>query len=205
MKRDALLSLIAETGYNVGYGAKKHFSTYDIVEKMPGWVSLFSASAGIFALFIPYLEQKWIAAAFIVISIGSASILLYDQEKSKYADAGSKLTAKFHELRLLYHAVKEQPDGIDLPAFEKQHQDIQEQALKIGVSKQIFMSDWYAHYKFFWQGQTKWMDEQLHFKLFRDKMPLGMIVTLVLAVITLLWFIFTRVPFLLNEFCKGIG
>ena len=205
MKKDALLGLIAETAYNVGYGAKKHFATYDIVEKMPGWVSLFSAAAGIFALFMPYLEQKWIAAAFIVISIGTVNILLYDKEKLKYSEAGSELTARFHDLRLLYHVVKEQPDGIDLLAFEQQHQDIQEQALKIGVPKQIFLSDWYAHYKFFWQGQTQWMDEQLHFKLFRDKMPLGMIATLVLVVLALLWFIFIRVPFLMTPFCKAIA
>ncbi|MDN8617142.1 SLATT domain-containing protein [Variovorax ginsengisoli] len=205
MKKDALLALIAETGYNVGYGAKKHFATYDIVEKLPGWVALFSAAAGILALFIPYMEQKWIAAFFIVISIGTAAILLYDRDKAKYADAGSQLTARFHELRLLYQAVKEQPDGVDLPSFEKQHKDIQDQALQIPISKQIFMSDWYAHYKFFWQGQTKWMDEQIHFKLFRDKMPLGMIVALFAGVLALIWLAFSSTPIFVSSFCKAIA
>ena len=35
MDKNTLLKMIAETGYNVGFGAKKHFATYDIVEKAP--------------------------------------------------------------------------------------------------------------------------------------------------------------------------
>jgi hypothetical protein len=202
MKKAPLLLLIAETGYNVGYGAKKHFATYDIIEKLPGWVALFSAAVGIFALFVPFLEQKWISAAFIVIAIGSASILLYDKDKAKYAEAGSALTARFHELRMLYQAVNEQPDATDLPDCEAQHKAIQEEALKVGVSKQIFLSDWYAHYKFFWQGQTKWMDEQLHFKLFRDKLPLGMTAVLAAVAIAFAWLAFKNTPVLVAQFCK---
>ncbi|MDM0116685.1 SLATT domain-containing protein [Variovorax sp. J22R133] len=205
MKKDALLALIAETAYNVGYGAKKHFATYDIVEKLPGWVALFSAAAGIFALFIPSMEQKWMAAFFIVISIGTATIVIYDRDKSKYAEAGTQLTTRFHELRMLYQAVKEQPDGVDLPTFEKQHKDIQNQALQIPISKQIFMSDWYAHYKFFWQGQTNWIDEQLHFKLFRDKIPLGMIFVLCSGFVVLIWFLFISAPALVSSLCKVVG
>ena len=35
MKKE-LLQQIARTAYNVGFGAKKHFATYDMVEKLPG-------------------------------------------------------------------------------------------------------------------------------------------------------------------------
>lgn len=205
MKKETLLRLIAESGYNIGYAAKKHLATYDIVEKMPGWVSLFAAAVGIWALFIPYFEQKWIAAAFIVIAIGASSIALYDSEKAKYAEAGGLLTAKFHELRMLYQKVKEQPDGADLPDLEKRHEDIQNAALGLGVPKQIFMSDWYAHYKFFWQGQTQWMDEQLHFRLFRDMMPLGMIVTFAATILVALWYLSTRFTGLWAAMCKGVA
>lgn len=34
MRRDDLLKHIADTGYNVGFGAKKHFATYDITDKV---------------------------------------------------------------------------------------------------------------------------------------------------------------------------
>ena len=36
MKKDLFLREIAESGYNIGYAAKKQFATYDIVEKAPG-------------------------------------------------------------------------------------------------------------------------------------------------------------------------
>jgi hypothetical protein len=181
MQRETLLKLIAETAYNAGYGAKKHFATYDIIEKLPGWVALLSAAAAILALFIPALEAKWVSATFIIISIGAGNILLYDRDKTKYAEVGTVLTERFHELRVLYHEVKSQPDGIDLPDHAKRHADIQAAVLKTNVAKQIFLSDWYAHYKFFWQQQTGWVDEQLKFTLFRDKLPLSFTTAVILA------------------------
>lgn len=181
MQRDALLKLIAETAYNVGYGAKKHFATYDIIEKLPGWVAFISGAAAILALFIPAFEAKWVSATFIIISFGTGNILLYDRDKSKYADIGNALTERFHELRVLYQEVKTQQPGIDLPAYTQRHAEIQANALKSGMAKQIFLSDWYAHYKFFWQQQIGWLDEQLNFTLIRDKLPLSFTAFLILA------------------------
>ena len=189
MQKEALLKLIAETAYNAGYGAKKHFATYDIIEKLPGWVAFLSATAAILALFIPAFEAKWVSATFIIISAGTANILLYDREKSKYAEVGSALTERFHELRVLYYEVKPMPDGTDLPNHAERHATIQEKVLKTNVVKQIFLSDWYAHYKFFWQQQTGWLDEQLKFTLLRDKLPLSFTVAIILACFgALIWF-----------------
>lgn len=184
MNQDALLRLIAETGYNVGYAAKKHLATYDIVEKIPGWIGLVSIAAGIYALIVPALEQKPVAAAFIVIGIAALFINFYLADKDKYAKAGGELTAKFHELRMLYQTVKSQPTNANLDAFVAEHNKIQSDVLVIGVAKQIFLSDWYAHYKFFWQAQTDWIDEQLHFRFFRDKVPLSLTVTVVAVGLT---------------------
>jgi hypothetical protein len=204
MKKEPLLLLIAETGYNVGYGAKKHFATLDIVEKLPGWVTLFSAAAVIFSLFVPELEKKWITAAFAVISFSMGAVLLYDRDKTKYAEAGSQLTEKFHDLRMLYQAVKCEPDGAELPTHTQQHEAIQAAALKIGLPRHIFLSDWYAHYKFFWQLQTKWMDEQLHFKLIRDKLPLGFTATVLVLIVVGLAVLVATTPSLIEAICKGM-
>ncbi len=38
-KQTALLQ-IARTGYDVGFGSKKHFASYDLIEKAPGWLGL---------------------------------------------------------------------------------------------------------------------------------------------------------------------
>lgn len=178
MTKDGLLKMIAESGYNVGYAAKKHLATFDIVEKVPGWLALLSIAAGIGALFIPELEQKFVSATFLILGVASLFINFYMQDKDKYAKAGDSLTGKFHELRALYQHVKAEPDTADMSAFAATHDRIQVEALSFGIPKQIFLSDWYAHYKFYWQAQTGWMDEQLHFKFWRDKMPLGLIVCL---------------------------
>lgn len=183
MNQNSLLHLIAETGYNVGYAAKKHLATFDMVEKVPGWIGLFSLAAGIYALFVPVLDQKPVAATFIVIGVASMFINFYTAEKDRYAKVGSDLTGKFHELRLLYQAVKSQPANVDLDQFVEQHNQILASALSLGIPKQIFLSDWYAHYKFFWQAQTEWMNEQLQFKLIRDKLPLSFTCVMLLAVI----------------------
>lgn len=179
IQKEALLILIAETAYNAGYGAKKHFATYDIIEKLPGWVTFISGAAAILALFVPALEAKWVSAAFIIISVGTGNILLYDRDKQKYAETGTALTEIFHELRVLYQEVKTQPDGTDFLEHTERHAAIQARALKENVSKQIFLSDWYAHYKFFWQQQTGWLDEQLNFTLLRDKVPLSFTVVII--------------------------
>ncbi|WP_310614538.1 SLATT domain-containing protein [Limnohabitans sp.] len=198
MQKETLLKLIAETAYNAGYGAKKHFATYDIIEKLPGWVALISAAAAILALFIPAFEAKWVSATFIIISIGAGNILLYDRDKTKYVEVGTALTERFHELRVLYHEVKTQPDGINLPDHANRHVNIQVAVLKTNVAKQIFLSDWYAHYKFFWQQQTGWVDEQLNFTLFRDKLPLSFTVAVILASVGMVgWFISGQVTSLL--------
>lgn len=181
MTKDGLLETIAGSGYNIGYAAKKHLATFDIVEKVPGWLALLSIVAGIGGLFIPALEQKVVSAAFLALGVASLFINFYMQDKDKYAKAGDRLTGKFHELRALYQQVKAEPDTADFAAFVARHDQIQVDALSFGIPKQIFLSDWYAHYKFFWQAQTGWMDEQLRFKFWRDKMPLGL--TLCLATV----------------------
>ena len=200
MQKETLLKLIAETAYNTGYGAKKHFATYDIIEKLPGWLVLLSTAAAIFALFIPTFEAKWVSATFIIISIGAGNILLYDRDKSKYAEVGAALTGRFNELRVLYHEVKTQPAGTDLPDHAKRHAAIQEAVLHTNVAKQIFLSDWYAHYKFFGQQQTGWVDEQLKFTLFRDKFPLSFTTTTLLALLGIIgWLVSGRATALLCQ------
>lgn len=47
MNKENLLKLIAESGYNLGYGAKKHFATFDLIEKLPGWLGFLAFAVGI--------------------------------------------------------------------------------------------------------------------------------------------------------------
>lgn len=172
MKKDQLLKSIAETAYNVGFGGRKHWATYDIVDKVPGLIGFLSTAFGIFALIYDKLSEKSLSAAFIVFGLIALYITFYEPNKSKYAESANKLTTLFNALRDLYRTVQSHPnDDIDL-YIDRLHL-IEKDYYATCISKQILFSDWYAHYKFFWQYQIDWLDEQKKFKLFRDKLPLS--------------------------------
>ncbi|WP_321158244.1 SLATT domain-containing protein, partial [Providencia stuartii] len=74
MQKDDLLTHIASAGYNVGFGAKKTFATFDIVSKIPGWIGIISLAVSILGLYMDEMSSKHIAAIFIILSIGSLYI-----------------------------------------------------------------------------------------------------------------------------------
>ena len=172
MKKDQLLKSIAEAAYNVGFGGRKHWATYDIVDKVPGLIGFLSTAFGIFALIYDKLSEKSLSAAFIVFGLIGLYITFYEPNKSKYAESANKLTALFNALRDLYRTVQSHPND-DVDHYIDQLHLIEKSYYDTCISKQILFSDWYAHYKFFWQYQIDWVDEQKKFKLFRDKLPLS--------------------------------
>jgi hypothetical protein len=97
-------------------------------------------------------------------------ISLYDSKKDSYVQNGNLLIDLFNELKTLYRKVKSSTN----PTNEhlEQLSLIEQRYTKISNSHQILFSNWCAHYKFFWEHQIDWIDEQLNFKFFRDKIPL---------------------------------
>ena len=181
MNKDDLLKHIAETAYNVGFGAKKHFATYDIVAKAPGWISLISLAFGIYALVFDELNTKFISATFIILGVAGMYITFYDAKKTDYINSGVALTDHFNELKRLYGLVKSSTGSLD-PHIQKL-EEIERQYTQVGSSHQIALSNWYAHYKFFWEQQIGWIDEQLKFSFFRDKVPLSLWFTILILII----------------------
>ena len=179
MNNDEFLKIIATTAYNVGFGAKKHFATYDIVSKAPGAISFFSMAFGIYALAFDALSVKFLSASFIVLGIIGLYISFYDSKKDEYENAGIELTQLFNKLHRLYRQSKN-ADQETLAQYEQELSEIETSYYDKAISKQIMFSDWYAHHKFFWQQQIEWIDEQKHFKFLRDKVPLSLIATVVI-------------------------
>jgi len=196
MNRYDLLRLIADTAYNIGFGAKKHFATFDIVTKVPGLMRIFSIAVGIYSLALDGLSSRFLSASFIILGITSLYISFYDSQKDKYEEAGVALIQLFNELKKLYFHVKETGDDVLPESIEKLTQ-IESKYYQLSMSKQILFSDWYTHYKFFWQHQIDWVDEQKHFKLFRDKIPLTFLIAVLFSSIALAWWILISgaVPF----------
>jgi len=181
--RDLLLRTIAETGYNVIFGAKKTFATFDIVGKVPGWIGFGSFIIGTFALFTESLAEK-VPSALLLIA-GVAALYFATYPTSEYEAAGKKLIGLHNRLRDLYRAVQ---GGGDIASARSELSQIESEYYTITVSRQIFLSDWYAHFKLFAQSQYGWMDEQLKFT-WKDKIPLTariVAVAMILAVVLLL-------------------
>jgi hypothetical protein len=174
---------VATSGYNIGYAAKKHLATYDIVEKAPGWISVITLGFGVFQLVFSSLENHTLAATLVVIGISALYFNAYQEKRMEYERVGFRLTSLFTELRRIYFDVKSSRDSEELERLESEYKEILEESQRVGISKQIFLSDWYAHYKFFWQAQTDWLDEQLKFRLLRDKIPLSLTVTIIILVV----------------------
>lgn len=190
MNRADLLKCIAETGYNVGFGAKKHFATYDLVEKSPGWISFISIAFGIYSLAFKELSTSFLSASFTVLGVVGLYVSMYDAKKSDYEKAGVELTKIYNQLRALYYSVQSKSDSNDLTNLISEYQQLESQYYSVGLSKQILFSDWYAHYKFFWQHQIEWVDEQKNFSFFRDKVPLSFYMFLVVLIVMAICFIY---------------
>ena len=188
MNKDLLLKDVAESGYNIGYAAKKHLATYDIVEKAPGWISILSFAFGVLALVVPQLDNQVLAALLLVIAYAVFYFNSYQDGRGKYASVGSQLTTHFTSLRTLYYEIESRPETADFGDLKDKYRAILDDSQSIGISKQIFLSDWYAHYKFFWQAERSWLEEKRPFTFWRDKIPLSATVTgIFLLIAALVW------------------
>ena len=200
MTKDEFLKSVAEAGYNVGFGAKKHFATYDIVEKIPGLINFFSMAFGIYALVCKQLSNDILSASLVVLGIISMYISYYDPKKLEYEQSGIKLTQIYNNLALLYRKAKSGNDA-DVPILLSELALLQSQYYTVSQTKQILFSDWYAHYKFFWQHQIEWVDEQKRFSLFRDKIPLSFYFFCVVFLIVLISYHYEKI----SNFCIAIS
>lgn len=181
MTQEQMLKIIARHGYNVGFGAKKNFATYDLICKAPGWISFISLAVGIFALIIPELATSKISALLIIFGVITLYIQLYDSEKQKYATTGDAQTKIFNKLELIYRSVKSDADA-DYTSTQDSVGQLMDQFYDTTISKQIFGSNWYAHYKFFNEFEKRWVEDELNLTL-KDKVPFSFCLFLVLIVI----------------------
>lgn len=195
MSKEDLLKQIAQNAYNIGFGVKKHFATFDMIEKLPGILNFLSISIGIFALFIDSLNVKHISAILIVFGIIGIYISKYDDKKNEYDSIGARYLNSFDELKTLYFSVKASSSS-DFSTEISRLTEIKRDFNENSISKQMIISDWYAHYKFFWQSATdiKWIEEELTLTKFKDKIPLSLTISIVITIIAICYF-------LANNFC----
>ena len=185
MNKDLLLRSLAENGYNVSFGARKNFATYDIVEKMPGWISLIGLIIGVLQIYADdFKYNNLISLILICVSIIGLQISIYNSDKERYRVHGEKLIQLHNQLRDLYYEVKSS-NKQDFQDEKNRMDQIMNAFYSNNISKQIAFSDWYAHYKFFFQSQHEWINQEKRFT-WRDKIPVSFrffILTLIAIVV----------------------
>lgn len=186
MNKESLLKEIATNGYNVGFGAKKNFASYDILIKLPSWVGFISLSIGILQLGYDSLGgNKELSAFLIIISVAIMYLNCFNAKIDDFNEEGIRLTKIFNSLRLLYFKVKDS-DNEDYNTESNELSEILNEYYSKSITKQVFMSQWYAHYKFFYELQIDWVDEQLNFKFIKDKVPASIKIIVSTTIIAIL-------------------
>ena len=66
---------------------------------------------------------------------------------------------------------------------------IEDEFYRERFSKQVYLSDWVAHYKFFFQYQSDWVVKELNLKFFKDKIPSSFKLILLIFIVFCITFI----------------
>lgn len=181
MEKNNLLKHIAETGYNVGYSAKLHFASFEMIEKLPGLISFLSTAFGMYALAFAQLSTKFMSCTLLVLGLVGLYITMKNGEKANYEEKGKLLTDLFNELKHLLAEAEQ--TSTDSSGIISKLQDIESRYNKGCASHHVMFASWFAHYKFFWEQQTEWIEKQRPFGFFRDKVPLTLWFSLIVLVI----------------------
>lgn len=191
-EKESLLRSIAETGYDIGIGAKRHLKSFDILRIAPLTISIIVIIIGVFQMTEVYkyfskLHSAYfdvLSALLIVIGILGLVADLCSDKKEQYMESGTELITLLTELRSMYNKVKGiNGQEINCVEYYSALNEIQKKAKKVSIAQQIVFSGLFAHLGFFGgEVQIGWMDEQLHFR-FKDKFPVSFFSTMIVIVI----------------------
>ncbi|WP_312788926.1 SLATT domain-containing protein [Sphingobacterium sp.] len=183
MNQTDFLYTLAQKGYDIGFGAKKNFSSYDILNKLPSWVGFISLVVGIVQ--IAYENIPFNKELSIILIFAAIGILYTEGFKSKINDfheEGVRLTRLYNKIRDLYTEAKADAN-FNYINYETRYQNILNAFYSNTISKQVFMSQWFAHFKFFGEMQVDWIERELNLKWFKDKVPNSLKITILLIII----------------------
>ena len=194
MNKESLLKLIAQKGYDISYSANLNFATYDIVKKFPKYVSFISIFIGVLGLAFPSFTRVIVSILVLLLGVLCLFVDRYVDNIEVFAEFGKKETEYVNRLKALYYDVK---DGcIDNVIAKKQFYSIVEDFNSSSNPNHICGSECFAHYKLFCKKDFLWMDEQIHFHWWRDKVPsslkIGIIALFFVAVSVMVCVFFYR-------------
>lgn len=202
MKNDLLLK-IAQKGYIIGYGANLNFATYDIIKKFPRMIAFLSIVTGILGLVCPAFADVIVSVVILILGIVSVYIEGFTADIDSYGNRGVANTDQENLLKNLYYKVKGMDDDDDFFDIESSYDAIELEFNATSQPNQILFSNWLAHFKLFCEKDVSWMDEQLHFGWWKDKIPKTAHVCIYMFALIVVVYYSVKVP-VLNEFFREI-
>lgn len=201
MKNDLLLR-IANKGYVIAFGANVNYATYDIVKNVPGVIGFLSIVVGICGLVWQAFSAIPVSVGVLILGIASVYIERFSSEIDSYIIRADKNTDQWNRLKNLYYKVKSMKDDADFCAEEILYERIEQEFNSDTQACQIFLfSNWLAHFKLFGQKDVSWMDEQLHFHWWKDKIPKTAQILIYMLILTIIIYYCIKVPELNIFFC----
>ncbi|KHJ37051.1 hypothetical protein PBAC_27550 [Pedobacter glucosidilyticus] len=171
MDKTNFLKTLAQKGYDIGFGAKKNFASFDIINKLPTWVGFISLAIGIIQIAYENMPfNKELSILLILVGIAIIYIDVFKNSAQLYEKEGVRLTKLFNKMRDLYYSVQSD-NNYSYSKYESEYLNILSDFYSTTISKQVFMSQWFAHFKFFYEMQIDWINIELKFNFFRDKIP----------------------------------
>ena len=76
----------------------------------------------------------------------------------------------YNKLEFLYNKVNDSNES-DYESVISEIESIENEFYDNNKSKQVYFSDWLAHFKFFYQFQTNWIVNELGLNFWKDKLP----------------------------------
>jgi len=177
MNRKVVLKKIAESGYNIGFGGKKHFVTYDLYRIFPRLIGIATIMVGIIQLtdlfedFVNPYASDILSALLIIVGVLGLVIDLSSENKESYEVVGKKLLSYFNELRSMYNEVDGLIDESNLSTYNDRIKQINDEADHLSMSKQAIGTHIITHLGFFYVMQSKWVVNELKLT-WKDKFPL---------------------------------
>lgn len=171
MSKESLLKSIAEKGYVISFATNLNFATYDIVTGWPPKVTFISLGISILGLVRPEISTYLITVPILLMSIACIYTERYAKDINKYGERGRENTHQWNELKELYLKVKDCDEGTDFSEENQKLKSISDDFNKKSEYDQICFANSFAHYKLFCEKDYHWMDEQLHFTFWKDKLP----------------------------------
>ena len=173
------------------------------MKKTPGRIAFLTIVAGILGLGWAELTARWVSVAVLIFGVANIYIRKFTTDIDSYKKRGVSNTDQWNKLNNLYLRVKVMDENADFSQVLTEYEAIEKEFNDGSEPDQIIFSNWYAHFKLFCEKDVSWMDEQLHFGLWRDKIPETAKVFIYLAILAVVVYYCVAVPEL-RDFFKSI-